>query len=420
MKVRISIILAGIFMVFSMTGCNDRTPPEQNSISLTFSTILTAEQIEQELAVPLQERFPHIAFQFLSDDSKGAPPVYRDADIRHAMLGGSALFNDYRLHEEQRFPADDLTPMLEESGFVMESVAAPLWQHAHALSSEGIEMLPYTRKLYGLFYDSSLLQQGTYDFMSGMLTWEQLALWNRTLPDEQKSWFKRWIVFDMMNQLSIPLIRADYSREEVTARFQAISHMLDTLKNSSDSYAFDEVGFGPDSNPVYAPSGTYSLSAQARRHYSETDQLLRLPDYQVTHFPYFDADNPTIPIRIEEVLLVNRDSPHRREAFEVIAYMLSEEFQLRNARNGLGPVLDDQRIYEQFGADVPEFQGKSLEVLFSSHMAPFPESAEVLGKPVVEHAQVQMLRIVEELLKGEINREEATQQFVEAYAPFMR
>jgi len=90
-----------------------------------------------------------------------------------------------------------------------------------------------------------------------------------------------------------------------------------------------------------------------------------IPNWGLVSYPYI-KDNPEWgPNGLQAVLAVSPLSKHQQQVFEVIAYMVSEEFQLENARMGDPSVLSGQQFREQFGADNPRYVGKNLSALFA-------------------------------------------------------
>ncbi|GIQ70979.1 hypothetical protein DUZ99_06765 [Xylanibacillus composti] len=422
MKGRAVMILVCIFL---SVGCTNHTRDiERVKVELTFSTFLTEEQFEQEIKEPLKEQFPNIELIRLDDSGKGVFSLHHGADIHHEMLGGKMYFNDSSY--ESSFPAIDLTDLIAESGFRTETIPQPLWNHVRAISSNGeVEGLPYIRKLYGLFVHEGF--SGKDAASQGNVTWDTVANMNAALPPTDKGrWLRYWLVFEMMNQLSIPLVQAEHDREELRSKFSKIARAVAQFKAGSAGITFSQEDLlNGDSGALeniqtFVPSGTATLYAQARRNYSEIEHLLGKPEYDVANFPYFSEDEPVVPARVQEILQIGENSSYKYEAFEIIAYMVSEPFQLKNARIGLGPVLDDIRIYEQFGQDVPAFEGKNIAAFFQPGLAEYPINANMLVQPLVEQAEVKIFNIVDSQLKGEIDEEEATRLYMEVYAPFVR
>ncbi|MBD2864059.1 extracellular solute-binding protein [Paenibacillus oceani] len=69
-------------------------------------------------------------------------------------------------------------------------------------------------------------------------------------------------------------------------------------------------------------------------------------------------------------------SKHKEQAFEIIAYMTSDEYQTDIAKKALGlPVITTQSAKDAFGQDNPNLAGKNLKALTKNKpAAPFQQS----------------------------------------------
>jgi multiple sugar transport system substrate-binding protein len=69
-------------------------------------------------------------------------------------------------------------------------------------------------------------------------------------------------------------------------------------------------------------------------------------------------------------------SKHKDAAFEAIAYMTSDEYQMSISKQALGlPVVKTQTVKDAFGIENPNLQGKNLKSLTRNKpAAPFEQS----------------------------------------------
>ncbi|MDF2838229.1 MAG: transporter substrate-binding protein, partial [Paenibacillus sp.] len=71
---------------------------------------------------------------------------------------------------------------------------------------------------------------------------------------------------------------------------------------------------------------------------------------------------------------INSQSEHKDEAFQVLAELLSDEGQRIIARNGRVPAIVNPEIEQEYGAEIPVLQGKTVQNVF-------------VGDPIQEHYQ---------------------------------
>lgn len=71
-------------------------------------------------------------------------------------------------------------------------------------------------------------------------------------------------------------------------------------------------------------------------------------------------------------MIISNYSDHKDEAFQVLMEYVSKENQTQIAREmGSGVVLTDQEVLDQFGADIPDYEGKNIEAFFALEPAEY-------------------------------------------------
>jgi multiple sugar transport system substrate-binding protein len=74
------------------------------------------------------------------------------------------------------------------------------------------------------------------------------------------------------------------------------------------------------------------------------------------------------------LLILGAQSKHKQEAFAVIQYLTtSKEVQNLMSLEGKIPALNVSDVAQNYGKSVPFLQGKNVQSLFKSKMAPLPK-----------------------------------------------
>lgn len=85
-------------------------------------------------------------------------------------------------------------------------------------------------------------------------------------------------------------------------------------------------------------------------------------DFDITHFPKF-KDAPGNVQTYPNIYALSSTSTIKNDAFDVIAYMTSEEVQIAKAKKGYFPALNNQSVWEVFGQDMSEeMRSRNLKV----------------------------------------------------------
>ncbi|CAG7648629.1 hypothetical protein PAESOLCIP111_05647 [Paenibacillus solanacearum] len=74
---------------------------------------------------------------------------------------------------------------------------------------------------------------------------------------------------------------------------------------------------------------------------------------------------------------VSSTSKNKEVAFEILAYLTSDEMQLKFAKEGTGlPVVNNPKLMEAFGEDIPQLKGKNIKAFYPAKPAAIsPKSA---------------------------------------------
>jgi multiple sugar transport system substrate-binding protein len=75
-------------------------------------------------------------------------------------------------------------------------------------------------------------------------------------------------------------------------------------------------------------------------------------------------------------LYIASSSKHKEQAFEIIEYLLSDEFQLEKSKKALFvSLLNNETVRSAFGQDAPMYKGKNLDAMIPRKLAsPSPQS----------------------------------------------
>ncbi|WP_027086731.1 extracellular solute-binding protein [Cohnella panacarvi] len=87
-------------------------------------------------------------------------------------------------------------------------------------------------------------------------------------------------------------------------------------------------------------------------------------NWNISSFPVL-ADAPgTGPAPSYYYLGIPKNSTRKTEAFQLISYLLSDEPQMDNSRNGLASALGKPEINSRFGESVAQLGGKNTQAFF--------------------------------------------------------
>jgi multiple sugar transport system substrate-binding protein len=417
---KLLIILVFILIV---AGCSKQAPEERKPIvELTFGSFLNGMEFDEEIVQPIAKKFPHIKLRLSRNLDKGYSFGDLSVDVLHSMTGGEFSYSDYMF--EPYFPARDLSAWLNTQTDPTMNIPTELWNHARMIGKNGtVSVVPYTRMLYALYYDPQKFAQYGISIPQEPITWEALIQINTQLPMDKKNWFGPLMIEAMLDQLSTPLIKTSYSEKYVDERLALIVQIFNQIANGAQGTTYTTFNDYNKSSLDYMLFLTSHLAEQpsASRTYSGVSLLLSNPRLDVLNFPGYSLDQLMSPPRAEEILRMNDNiSPAKEQAaLDVISYMISEEFQVQNAKNGLGPVINSYEAIEQFGNAIPELEHKNTQAFFTTQLASYPEDGQLMEKDSLKVVQRGMYEVVAQLLMQKISSEDALKQLKQLFDVFM-
>lgn len=417
MKHMVAGLLAMAIFAAVAAGCqpSQQGPEEKQPVSLTFLTSLSKEDFEEEFGKPLREQFAHIELIYQFDNSKGMDPIDYNADLRHYEVGGTYFDIDYKLNKP--FPAADLTPYIDDGTLNAQAVDPTMWQQIVQLG-DGVRIasFPYSSRLSALYYNKEAFADlGLEAPAAGWLWDDVLNTLMQLPPDETDSMFGN-MFYDLAHQLSIPLYRHDSDEAAIADKFTHVVNLYDDASRIAGNPAVERL---PD--PGYMQATSQNLfKSMSMRTVSGIQYLLLNPQLDVAPFPSF-AHLPGVgPRRIYEALQINENSEHREEAAQVIRYLTSEPFQLRNAARGIAPVLHNSEMYASFAGELGALADKQLSSFFYNGPPASMPPGELLEQDAVETAVFDMNRILGDLYAKRIDKETALEQLLQVYRIFQR
>lgn len=343
----------------------------------------------------IRQKFPNIEIERYEEfmDDKRLQPTGSDApwpiDTLNEMLSA---------HQEPDIIVayTELIPKLSELGLLSdmeEYVSAskldpsrfePAFiEQVRSYSPDGqLLAVPYMRTLHAMSYNKVWFDKARIPYPTDGMTWEEWMPWAENIKKKYEEMnVGSTLIYASSHSFGYPLLAlqrsasildADTGKANVTnADWNAIARIM-------------QIHYGWIHTPFEVYNATRQLTPYPHKldyvidGYESTykfinsiygELYLQQSDWDMVSFPTFE-DKPGIgPDFVGEVLSVNPNSEHREEAFEVLSYLVSGEFQTWNARLGNGSPLADPDINAQFAADNSFYTGKNVRSFFYNQPA---------------------------------------------------
>ncbi|GAA3407302.1 extracellular solute-binding protein [Paenibacillus hodogayensis] len=365
----------------SQPGAADRTeqkesstPPAPEPVELFIygGRYVSEEGFMEAYGKYIQRKYPHIRFT-----------VYGNKNAADIVSSGQPI--DIFYADPIAYPRDvgqfglayDMSALIKEFKFDQSRLYPGPIQVMQDTFDKGVTGLPLSMRNVVLHYNKDLFDKfGVTPPRDGM-TWDEVYELARKMTRTEGGVQYRGMDFSThvidYNQLSLGWIDSKTGRASVNN-----AQWNELIRNFGRFYQIpgNEVGT-PQAKEImdwnrFGVKGITAMEATTFYPATVTKDLFQM-DY--ASLPAFSSKPGTGSQSPATYIGITSSAKHPKEAFRVIEYLLSDEFQTMLSRQGTISSLRNKAVNDVFGADVPELKGKNLKpVIPSQAAAPAPFS----------------------------------------------
>ncbi|TNJ64176.1 extracellular solute-binding protein [Paenibacillus hemerocallicola] len=314
----------------------------------------------------IQKKYPHISFN-----------VYGNKNAADIVSAGQPI--DIFYADPVAYPRDvaqfglayDMSALIKEFNFDQNRLYPGPIQVMRDTFNKGVTGLPLAMRNVVLHYNKDLFDKfGVAPPRDGM-TWDEVYELARKMTRTESGVQYRGMDFSVhvidYNQLSLGWI--DPKTEQASVNN---TQWNDLIRNFARFYQIPGNEVGTDAAKEimdwnrFGVKGITAMEATTFYSATVTKDLFNM-DYAA--LPSF-ASKPGVGSQSPATYIgVTSSAKNPKEAFRVIEYLLSDEFQTMLSRTGTISSLQNKAVNDVFGADVPELKGKNLKVVIPTQSA---------------------------------------------------
>lgn len=339
-----------LVLIFVMVSCAKSPPEDDKMLTIVYASQSANKKHSEYIKQALAKQFPEYAiryidinkYEYLNDQGKLDAHAYDyhvletigvtpDLIIEVVHGGTSRIFTqDYTY---------DLEANLRTTNIDLNTFDQSYLNHIRAMSLDGsLRALPLTAELYALGYTKG----ATFtDQLSDVHTWEDLIAFSKQVPLSiiPSSYYNYW--YPMAYQFGL---RYWNGQDQIELDRDSWERVLDTIRqlNLSRTSDYKLMPYSTLEMIFYEYKG---LELHPIPRISETD---------------FSGSN-----RLYQLVTISPSTKRTDDVLKVLEYMTSYEFQLGQARQGIGSVLDKAEVRDQFGADNAYFSNMQVQAFFA-------------------------------------------------------
>ncbi|GAA4854831.1 hypothetical protein GCM10023310_37160 [Paenibacillus vulneris] len=345
---------------------------KREPVEITFyrpNTGTTDEQFMDLMGKKIKEKFPYVTPKFIpfgtGTSINEVIASGQDLDIVILSIGFVAQFQNYNLQT-------DLGEFIKKTNYDTSRLEKSMFDFIKDYGKGSIFSLPIFTTAEVLMYNKDLFDKFGVPYPKEGMTWDDLyelsKKMTRTEGGTQYYGFATSVShMERVNQLSLPFVDPQ------------------TMKPAMDTEKFKM--FAENFARFYKIPGAV---LPKEKHGKEADLFIK--DRTLAMYAYFNSTMVGAPadMNLDAVPLpsfkeapgvgsqmyptlasIASTSKHKDVAFDILAYLTSDEMQEKFAADGTGmPVVNNPKLIESFGKDVPTLKGKNIKAFYPTKPAP--------------------------------------------------
>ncbi|TNJ64170.1 extracellular solute-binding protein [Paenibacillus hemerocallicola] len=355
------------------TGQPAQPQPEQKKpitlyIQNIYSGSPSAEEFKEQYGKLIQQKFPHIErIEYFSNATRPLDQVMLAKERMDIVITSQATFHTTFLPNSLQ---TDLTEFITKTGYNTGRLDPSSLELVNKLGGGKPYGLPVDAGGTYMLYNKDLFDKFGVAYPPNKMTWDQFADLSKKLSRTDNGVMYHGSALApvnflirnpyALNHLDPSTGKADFSNPTWSRFLSQIADLYRIPGNEKTATHLTTSGvlnlFTKDRvAAMYSPIIANDLSL------TFTFEAL---NFDFTHFPTM----PNAPGNVQtypNIYAVSSTSPHKEDAFDVIAFMTSDEVQLAKSKRGVFSTLGNKEIRAAFAQEAPEFIRKKNLAIFA-------------------------------------------------------
>ncbi|WP_282941134.1 extracellular solute-binding protein [Paenibacillus sp. RC67] len=359
---------------------------KRDPVEITFyrpNTGTTDEQFMDLMGKKIKEKFPYVTPKFIpfgtGTSINEVIASGQELDIVILSIGFVAQFQNYNLQT-------DLNEFIKKTNYDTNRLEKSTFDFIKDYGKGSVFSLPIFTTAEVLMYNKDLFDKFGVSYPKEGMTWDDVYELSKKMSRNEGGTQYYGLMtsvshMERVNQLSLPFVDPK------------------TMKPVVDSEKFKM--FAENFARFYKIPGAI---VPKERQGKEADLFLK--DRTLAMYAYFNSTMVGAPadMNLDAVPLpsfkeapgvgsqmyptlasIASTSKHKDVAFDILAYLTSDEMQEKFAADGTGmPVVNNSKLIESFGRDIPTLKGKNIKAFYPTKPAPIsPKTVydDIVEKP---------------------------------------
>lgn len=352
--------------------------PPQDPIELIlyypFINDWDEEGLNKLLGEPLKKKFPYITPKFIVGGSRPGTSIAeliaagQKIDIMFFSIGATP---PTLLDQKLEF---DISPLIKKAGYDLGKLEPTTVDMAKQIAKGGMYGLPAYVPPSALYYNKDVFDKFGVSYPKDGMNWDDLEELNKKLTRKEgdTQYYGLAMPFGhlaLMNARSLNPI--DPVSEKAVINTDGWKKFADNFIRYYTVPGYEKTAkvldVGTQTNRFFKDRNTAMFLEITGTHAAQLEGM----NFDIATFPVF-KDAPSVgPQPYPTYYYITNTSKYKDQAFQVISYFTSEEFQMQKSKEGkMLTVLQNKAVRESFGQDVPLFKGKNTKAMLPQKYGP--------------------------------------------------
>lgn len=315
----------------------------------------------------IKAKFPHMNIKFI--------PSAKTADLVATGTTIDVLFSSVG-HIHAHLIANnlqyDMTDLIKKNNYDLSKLEPSTVDLMKKIANGGMYGLPVTNAVSVLSYNKDLFDKFGVSYPKDGMTWDETYELAKRMTRLEGGVQYRGFVSSVdhiaqTNQLSAGYVdpKTDKALFNTNANWKKIVDNLARFYKIPGNEVDSKTGVLLAQVDAFRKDMTVAMMA----HLLIPDKTDAIKNWDMVKLPEFNelpgVGSQPYPTYFD----ITTMSKHKDDAFEAIAYLTSEEFQLKLAKRGDLPVLKSQAVRNAFGQEVEHLKGKNIKARLPEKLA---------------------------------------------------
>jgi multiple sugar transport system substrate-binding protein len=385
-RITIVFILSGLVLLLVSCGGSESVSTETGNtdvgkqasnepIELVFyspgSNGVTQEDFMDGLGNSIQQKFPNYKLTNITkqndDTLNQLVAAGQSIDIMSTSIIKSIQFM-LPVHAQS-----DISDLIKKNKYDISRLEPSTVQAQQQLANGGIYGLPTTTTSVALFYNKDLFDKFGVAYPKDGMTWDDLYELTKKMTRTDSGQQYKGLAINFLKVMDLEQLSPPWVDPKT---FKALLDKGDAARAFTNLVRFFQIPGNGLPDPKYNQGkqvNAFLKDKTAAMLLNDSGYITKLEDlvnWDVVQVPFYKDKMGIGPQSDANYLFVSSLSKHRDEAFKVLEYVTSEEYQTARIREGKFSILKDASKYmAEFGADLPYLKGKNIKSLIPEKYA---------------------------------------------------